>query len=98
MSGCKAKSEICPGKNAVGRRSAISGIALQRKGEGHQRCEARANAALIEPSSDFFGCCRHCSLALRSNIDEDGFYTPDKRGSSLISSFASARMFTRALA
>src|SRR5262249_17172995 len=58
-SGCKAKSEICSGKNVIGRRSATSGIALQRKVEGHQRCEARINAAFIEPSSDFSGCCSH---------------------------------------
>lgn len=79
-------SKSIRGKNAIGGSSATSEIALQRKGEGGQRNEARANAALIEPSSDFSGCCRHCSLALRLNVCEAGFYTPARRGSSRISS------------
>jgi hypothetical protein len=70
------------GKNAIGGRSATSEIALQRKGEGGQRSESRINAVLIEPSSDFSGCCCHYSLALQLNVREAGFYTSAQRGSS----------------
>jgi hypothetical protein len=62
-SGCKAKPEICSGKYGIGRRSAISGIALQRKVEGGQRGKARHarfNSAMIsKPSIRFSDCWRH---------------------------------------
>jgi len=64
-----AKSEIYSGKNAIGRRSAISGIALQCKVEGSQRGKARRarfdSAMINRPSIRFSDCCCHCSITLR---------------------------------
>src|SRR5262249_13390987 len=73
-SGCKAKPEICSGKNAIGRRSAISGIALQHKVEGGQRGKARCArfdlAMVNKPSVRFSDCWRHNSITLRMSIRE----------------------------
>jgi len=73
-----AYSQNFSGKMAMGRRSATSNIALQRKGEGGQRSETRRKlapgAALInEPSSEFSGCCCHRSIF--APIGSDGILT-----------------------
>src|SRR5262249_15928029 len=77
--------KIYSGKNAIGGRSATSEIALQSKGVGGQRGVARFNVMVVDPSCEFSGCYCHCSLALRLNISEAGFYTSPRRGSSRIS-------------
>jgi len=94
LSAARRRSEIkiYSGKNAIGGRSATSEIALQRKGEGGQRGVARFT--VVDPSYGFSSCYCHCSLALRSNISEAGFYTSPRRGSSRISRATASKVYS----
>jgi len=82
------------GKNAIGGRSATSEIALQSKGEGGQRGVARFNVMVVDPSYEFSSCYYHCSLALRLNISEAGFYTSLPIGSSRNSRALVAKVYS----